>query len=151
MALMLCVMFSVTSCIHASRWHPDGQDHAYANHSVALEWTGDDGLSISFKRAILKAIKSNSLFELSYYGSAEIVINNSTNVLPIFAKNNEIVGFRYHVIAYRRVSSNDGLVNSVNIDGKCKNAALDKCASHILDVVREKLKITVPDLLPDDP
>lgn len=137
--LTLCATFYVAGCAQTSRKHLDDMGYRNASYSVALKWVGDDGLSIAFKRAINNTIKSNSLFKLSYYGSAEIIINNVTNVVPIYSEDNAIIGFTYHVIVYRRASSNSSLANSVGVNGKCKNDDLHSCASHILDVIQKKL------------
>lgn len=137
-ALILCLALYVTGCAEASRGNLGAQSHV-GGYGVALKWTGDDGLSISFKRAIRDQVKSSSIFKLSYYGNADIIIVNSSNVVPVFSEDNSISGFTYHVIVHHRVSSSKNMYNLGMIDGRCKAGDVHGCASHLLEVIQKRL------------
>lgn len=138
-ALMLCIALYMTGCAEASRAKLDGRNNDGGSYDVALKWTGDDGLSIAFKRAIRNAVNSSPLFRLSYYGNADIIIDNVSNVVPVFSKHNSINGFTYHIILHRGISSNKNMTDLGRINGKCRNDDIQRCAFHLLEVIQKRL------------
>lgn len=128
----------VASCAGTSNKRPSSQAIRTSVYKVTFEWTGDDGLSLAFKRALQSAIDSNPLFNLSYYGDADIVIDNTSNVRPIFSEDKSINSFRYRVIAYRRISPENKMELGSYV-GECSKDDITGCAVDLITKVQKTL------------
>lgn len=139
-SLLLPVLFTACALFIAGCASQDHRKSLTPTRNVALVWTGDDGLSLSFKRAIRHAIDESHSFVLTGYGVASVVIDNTTNVLPVFDRNNNITGFTYKIAAYTKSSGWEGRKILARMDGECDTKSIKLCAEAIVSTINRRLE-----------
>lgn len=138
--LLLPVLFTACALFIAGCASPYYRRSPTPARNMTLVWTGDDGLSLSFKRAIQHAVDESHSFVLTGYAVAGVVIDNTTNVLPVFDHNNNITGFTYKIAVYTKSSRWEGRKILARMDGKCDTKTIKLCAEAIVATINRRFK-----------